>query len=92
MQALGHAVMQDPELQEALREALVEPEVCALREMIRRAVERGEVPADHPALEYVPAQLMGVLRVRPVLEGQYADPDYLVGFVEAAVRPALGVT
>ncbi|WP_330286498.1 TetR/AcrR family transcriptional regulator [Streptomyces sp. NBC_00576] len=92
MQALGHAVMQDPELQEALREALIEPELCAFREMIRRAVERGEVPADHPALEYVPAQMMGVLRVRPVLEGQYADPDYLIGFVEAAVLPALGVT
>ncbi|MDQ0936844.1 TetR/AcrR family transcriptional regulator [Streptomyces turgidiscabies] len=92
MQALGHAVMQDAELQEALREALVEPEVRALREMIHRAVERGEVPADHPALEYVPAQLMGVLRVRPVLEGRYADPDYLVRFVEAAVLPALGVT
>jgi len=92
MQALGHAVMQDPELQEALREALVEPELCAFREMIRRAVERGEIAADHPALEYVPAQMMGVLRVRPVLEGQYADPEYLVRFVEAAVLPALGLT
>ncbi|MDX3451553.1 TetR/AcrR family transcriptional regulator [Streptomyces sp. ME02-8801-2C] len=92
MQALGHAVMQDPDLREALREALVEPEVCAFGEMIRRAVERGEVPADHPALKYVPAQMMGVLRVRPMLEGRYADPDYLVGFVDAAVLPALGVT
>ncbi|WP_369031849.1 MULTISPECIES: TetR/AcrR family transcriptional regulator [Streptomyces] len=92
MQALGHAVMQDPELQEALREALVEPELCAFREMIRRGIERGEIAADHPALEYVPAQMMGVLRVRPVLEGQYADPEYLVRFVEAAVLPALGLT
>jgi len=92
MQALGHAVMQDPELQQALREALVEPELCAFREMIRRAVERGEVPADHPALEYVPAQMLGVLRVRPMLEGRYADPDYLTRFVEAAVLPALGLT
>jgi len=92
MQALGHAAMQDPELQEALREALVEPELDAFREMIRRAVERGEIAADHPALEYVPAQMLGVLRVRPVLEGQYADPEYLVRFVDAAVLPALGVT
>jgi AcrR family transcriptional regulator len=92
LQALGHAATQDPELQEALREAIVEPELAAFREMIRRAVERGEVPADHPALEYVPAQMMGVARARPVLEGRYADPEYLVGFVEAAVLPALGVT
>lgn len=63
-----------------------------LKEVIRRGVERGEVPADHPALEYIPARMFGVLRIRPVLEGEYADPDYLVRFVEAAVLPALGLT
>ncbi|MFE2353276.1 TetR/AcrR family transcriptional regulator [Streptomyces parvulus] len=91
LQALGHAVMQDPELQRALREALVEPEIAALREILRRGVERGEVAADHPALEYVPAQMFGVLRMRPVVEGEYADARYLVRFVEAVVLPALGL-
>ncbi|MEV0640760.1 TetR/AcrR family transcriptional regulator C-terminal ligand-binding domain-containing protein [Streptomyces sp. NPDC050619] len=90
--ALGHAVTQDEQLARALREALVEPEVCALEEILRRGVERGEVAADHPALAYIPAQMFGVLRARPVLEGKYADPDYLVRFVEAAVLPALGIT
>ncbi|GGW95533.1 TetR/AcrR family transcriptional regulator [Streptomyces lomondensis] len=92
LQALAHAATQDPELQRALREAVVEPELAALKEIIRRGVERGEVPADHPALEYIPAQLLGVLRLRPLLEGESADPDYLVRFVEAAVLPALGLT
>ncbi|MCX4997035.1 TetR/AcrR family transcriptional regulator C-terminal ligand-binding domain-containing protein [Streptomyces longwoodensis] len=92
LQALGHAVMQDPELQRALRDALVEPEVAALKEILRRGVERGEVPPDHPALEFVPAQFYGVLRVRPVLDGKYADADFLERFVEAAVLPALGLT
>ncbi|MET8975481.1 TetR/AcrR family transcriptional regulator C-terminal ligand-binding domain-containing protein [Streptomyces sp. NPDC004539] len=91
MQALGHAAMQDPELRQALRETLVEPEVEAVREMLRRGVARGEIPAGHPALEFVPVQLYGVLRVRPVLEGKEADPDYLLRFVEAAVLPALGL-
>ena len=91
LQALGHAVMQDPELQRALREALVEPEIAALREILRRGVERGEVPAGHPALEFVPAQMFGALRMRPVIEGEYADADYLVRFVEAVVLPALGL-
>ncbi|MDQ1050028.1 TetR/AcrR family transcriptional regulator [Streptomyces sp. V4I2] len=90
--ALGHAVTQDEELALALREALVEPEIAALQEILRRGVERGEVAADHPALEYIPAQMFGVLRMRPVLEGKYADPDYMVHFVEAAVLPALGLT
>ncbi|WP_345585220.1 TetR/AcrR family transcriptional regulator [Streptomyces prasinosporus] len=91
LQALGHAVLQDRELAQALREALVEPEIAALREIVRRGVERGEVEAGNPALEYVPAQLFGVLRVRPILEGENADSDYLLRFVEAAVLPALGL-
>ncbi|MFC3573963.1 TetR/AcrR family transcriptional regulator [Streptomyces yaanensis] len=92
LQALGHAVMQDQELAQALREALVEPEVNSLQGIVRRGVERGEVPADHPALEYVPAQLLGVMRVRPLLEGRYADEEYLVRFVEAVLLPQLGLT
>ncbi|WP_055690990.1 TetR/AcrR family transcriptional regulator [Streptomyces prasinus] len=91
LQALGHAVTQDPELARALREALVEPEIVALRAILRRGAERGEVSAENPALEYVPAQFFGVLRVRPLLEGRNADPDYLLRFVEAAVLPALGL-
>ncbi|MER6968680.1 TetR-like C-terminal domain-containing protein, partial [Streptomyces halstedii] len=92
LQGLGNAVMQDKELQQALRDALVEPEVVELRQMIARGVERGEIAADHPALEFVPAQMLGVLRVRPLLEGQYADAAYLTQFVEAVVLPALGLT
>ncbi|MER5808342.1 TetR/AcrR family transcriptional regulator [Streptomyces sp. NPDC002033] len=91
-QALGHAVLSDEELQGALREALVEPELTAFDAIVARAVARGEITADHPAVEFLPAQLMGVLRIRPVLEGRYADADYLVRFVDVALLPALGIT
>ncbi|MFF8268586.1 TetR/AcrR family transcriptional regulator [Streptomyces sp. NPDC016562] len=90
-QALGHAVLSDEELQAALREALVEPELAAFDVMVGRAVARGEIAADHPAVEFLPAQLMGVLRIRPLLEGQYADAAYLVRFVDAVILPALGL-
>ncbi|TQJ91313.1 TetR/AcrR family transcriptional regulator [Streptomyces sp. SLBN-31] len=92
LQALGHAVTQDADLAQALREAIVYPEIAALKELLRRGVARGEIAADHPALEYIPAQMFGVARARPVVDGEYADPDYLVRFVEAAVLPALGLT
>ncbi|MER5792672.1 TetR/AcrR family transcriptional regulator [Streptomyces sp. NPDC001980] len=92
LSALGHALHSDAELATALREALVEPEVAALQEILRRGVQRGEVPEGHPALDYVPAMMFGVLRVRPVLTGEYADADYLVRFVEAVALPALGLT
>lgn len=92
LQALGHAVTQDAELARALREALVDPEIAALRHILQRGVDRGEIATGHPALEYIPAQLFGVIRARPVVDGEYADPDYLVRFVEAAVLPTLGLT
>lgn len=85
-------MFQDKELQEALRDALVEPEIRAVKEILARGVARGEVAADHPALEFIPAQLFGVVRVRPVLEGRDADAAYLTQFVEAVVIPALGLT
>lgn len=92
LQALGHAVTQDPELAQALREALVDPEIASLKEILQRGVDRGEVTEGHPALEYIPAQMFGVIRARPIVDGEYADPNYLVCFVEAAVLPALGLT
>ncbi|MCH5670647.1 TetR/AcrR family transcriptional regulator [Streptomyces gilvus] len=92
LQALGHAVTQDAELAQALREAVVYPEIEALRELLRRGVERGEVSADNLALEYIPAQMFGIVRARPILGDGYADPDYMVCFVEAAVLPVLGLS
>ncbi|WKX68964.1 TetR/AcrR family transcriptional regulator [Streptomyces sp. XD-27] len=90
--ALGHAALNDPELMDALREALVEPELAAVESMVRRGVERGEVDADDPALEFVAAQLFGAMRIRPILEGPYADEEYLTRFVTAALLPSLGLS
>ncbi|MBT2448724.1 TetR/AcrR family transcriptional regulator [Streptomyces sp. ISL-43] len=92
MQALGIAVLSDEKLKAALREALVEPELTAFDAIVERAVARGELAAGHPAVEFLPAQLMGVLRIRPVLEGRDADAEYLVRFVDACLLPALGMT
>lgn len=91
MLALSHAALQSPELLCALREALILPELAALDAMVRRGVERGEVAADNPATEFVSAQLLGVMRARPLLEGTYADETFLVRFVEGAILPALGL-
>ncbi|PCG85162.1 TetR family transcriptional regulator [Streptomyces sp. WZ.A104] len=92
MHALSHAALQSPELLSALREALIVPEVAAIDAMVRRGQDRGEIPADLPAAAFVPAQLLGVLRARPLLEGRYADAAYLTRFVESAIFPSLGLT
>ncbi|ARX87734.1 MULTISPECIES: TetR/AcrR family transcriptional regulator [Streptomyces] len=92
VQALSHAVLQDEDLQQALREALVEPEVEAVDGFVRRAVERGEIAPGHPAAEFVTVQLFGVLRARPLVEGKDADERYLERFVEAVLLPVLGLS
>ncbi|MBT2379821.1 TetR family transcriptional regulator [Streptomyces sp. CB00316] len=92
MHALSHAALQNPELLRALREALIVPEIAAIDAMVRRAQARGEIPADLPGAEYVAAQLLGVMRARPLLEGRYADAAYLSRFVEKAILPGLGLT
>ncbi|MFE2938237.1 TetR/AcrR family transcriptional regulator [Streptomyces sp. NPDC059255] len=91
LHALSHAASQNPELLLALREALIEPEIAAIDAMLERAVARGELTADNPAAEFVAAQLIGVTRARPTMEGQYADEAYLTRFLEASVFPALGL-
>ncbi|MFC9428258.1 TetR/AcrR family transcriptional regulator [Streptomyces sp. NPDC056987] len=91
LHALSHAASQNPELLLALREALIEPEIAAIDAMLERSVARGELAADHPAAEFVAAQLIGVTRARPTMEGRYADEAYLTRFLEASVLPALGL-
>ncbi|MGC4950120.1 TetR/AcrR family transcriptional regulator [Streptomyces sp. DT224] len=91
MLALSHAALQSPELLCALRESLILPELAAIDALVRRGVERGEVAPDNPAAEFVAAQLLGVMRARPMLAGAQADENYLVRFVEGAVLPALGL-
>jgi AcrR family transcriptional regulator len=89
MSAIGHAVQQHPELGEALREVLVEPERVVLSALLQRAVDRGEVRADAAAAEFFAHMLLGAVVSRKFLEDRFADADYLTRYVDAVVLPAL---
>ncbi|UNO44088.1 TetR/AcrR family transcriptional regulator [Streptomyces sp. MST-110588] len=91
MRGLVRAVHDNPDLHRALREQLIEPEVTGLDAMLRRAVDRGELAADHPALTYVPHMLVGALAARQLIEGRPVDRAFLTGYLDAVVLPALGV-
>ncbi|MFC5907395.1 TetR/AcrR family transcriptional regulator [Streptacidiphilus monticola] len=90
MSALGHAAMRDAELGQALRENLVLPELETVRRMVDRAVDRGEVSPDSPAIRYVPHMMFGALPARKVVDGELVTPEYLAGYIDAVVLPALG--
>ncbi|MEU2428060.1 MULTISPECIES: TetR/AcrR family transcriptional regulator [unclassified Streptomyces] len=91
MRALAHAVHENPELHAALRELLIEPEVIGLDTVLRRAVDRGEVSADNPALTYVSHMLVGAFVARQLIEDRNVDQAFLSDYLDAVVLPALGV-
>ncbi|MEV0449260.1 TetR/AcrR family transcriptional regulator C-terminal ligand-binding domain-containing protein [Streptomyces sp. NPDC050600] len=91
MEAVSQAYIQHPDLRAALRETVIEPEVAALDTMLRRAVDRGEIDADNPAIGFVAPSFLGILRIERLFEDRFADPDTLRTFVDAVLLPALRV-
>lgn len=92
MRGLAQAAHSNEELHQALRELLILPEVEKLRTMVRRAVDRGEIAAQAPALEFVPHMLCGAFIARDLIEAEPVDLDYLMRYVDAVVIPALAAT
>jgi AcrR family transcriptional regulator len=89
VRAVAHAAFQNPELAEALHEALHAPELARLAEIVRRAVDRGEVAAGNPAIEFVPYTLFGAALRRELLDRVQPDSAYLRRYLDAVVLPAL---
>jgi AcrR family transcriptional regulator len=88
--AIMHAVRQDEELAEAVRIQLLEPGRDRIRSVIDRAVARGEVAADCPALPFVDYVFIAPIVLHYVLEGDEPSPDFLRRYVNGALLPALG--
>lgn len=91
MRGLFMAVHGNPELLAAFREHLIDPETDEFRRVVRRAVDRGEVHADNPALDYVVHMLLGAFVTRTLLEDRPPTRAFLASYIDAVVLPALGV-
>lgn len=90
MRGLAQAVHDNPDLHEALRELMIYPEIDALNVLLGRAVERGEIASDRPALNYVVHMVCGAFITRPLVEGKQPDQTYLLEYIDAVLLPALG--
>ncbi|MFE6739172.1 TetR/AcrR family transcriptional regulator [Streptomyces tubercidicus] len=91
MRGLGMAIHGNPDLHQALREVLLDPEVTGLNAMLQRGIDRGEIAADRPALDFAPHMLVGALIACQVIEDRPADGTFLSAYLDAVVLPALGV-
>ncbi|MBQ0865485.1 TetR/AcrR family transcriptional regulator [Streptomyces sp. A73] len=91
MRGLFMAVHHNPELLRAFQELLIEPEMAEFRRVLRRAVDRGEVRSDNPALDYVVHMLIGAFATRALIEDQPPTQTFLTSYIDAVVLPALGL-
>ncbi|MFZ4155516.1 TetR/AcrR family transcriptional regulator [Streptomyces pseudogriseolus] len=92
MRALSMAAHQNDELRQALRDLLVEPEIDEFRRIIGRAVDRGEIRPDTPALNYIVHMLIGAFATRMLIDEQPPTQAFLISYIDAVVLPALGVS
>nr|WSW69373.1 TetR/AcrR family transcriptional regulator [Streptomyces sp. NBC_00995] len=90
LSSLTHAVRGDSHLAEALRTHVVEGHLEALRLLLHRAVERGEVSRDCPAIAYFPQLVLGAMLSQRAMTGADPDTAYLRAYFTSVVLPSLG--
>lgn len=90
--AVVRACATDPELAASVRERILDQSRSGLLAVVDRAVERGEIAADHPAIPHLMTVVGAPFTLRQILEGRPVDAAYLRSYVDAVVLPALGVS
>jgi AcrR family transcriptional regulator len=91
MRGIAMALHQNPDLRQAFQEQLIEPEMAEFERVLQRAVERGEVSPDCPALEFLVHMMVGGFVTRTLLEDQPPTRAFLTSYMDAVVLPALGI-
>ena len=91
MRGLFMAVHANPDLLQAFKELLIEPEMEEFRRVVQRAVDRGEIRADRPALDFVVHMLVGAFATRTLIDDRPPTVAFLTSYIDAVVLPALGV-
>jgi AcrR family transcriptional regulator len=89
MRGLAVAMHANPDLLHAFRELLIEPEMAEVRCVLQRAIDRGEVRPDNPAIEYVMHMMMGGFAARTLIDELPPSQAFLTSYVDAVVLPAL---
>ncbi|MER7683816.1 TetR/AcrR family transcriptional regulator [Streptomyces sp. NPDC097610] len=90
MRGLAMALHGNPDLRQAFRDLLIDPEADELRKVLDRAVARGEIRPDNPARDFVLHMMIGAFAVRGVIDQQPPTQDFLISYIDAVILPALG--
>ncbi|WP_369389779.1 TetR/AcrR family transcriptional regulator [Streptomyces sp. CG1] len=90
MRGLAMAMHGNPDLLRAFKDHLIEPEMAAFRRVLQRAIDRGEVRADNPAIDYVMHMMIGGFAARTLIDERPPTQAFLLSYIDAVVLPALG--
>lgn len=91
MRGLSRAVHENDDLLQALRELFIEPEITGLDTLVRRAIDRGEIDADNPALKFLSHMMVGAFVAHPLIKDEPMTQGFLRDYLDAVVLPALGL-
>lgn len=90
MAGIASMIARSPELAAAAQEALVEPRASANRILFRRAIDRGEIPADS-AVERLCMIGPAMVAYRVLMLGKPVDREFLIWTIDGVILPAAGL-
>ena len=89
MRGLAVAMHRHTDLGRVFRERILDVELDAFQQVLRHAVDRGEIHADNRALDHAAHMLLGALVARGLLEDLPPTRAFLRAYVDAVVLPVL---
>ncbi|MGW3266758.1 TetR/AcrR family transcriptional regulator [Streptomyces sp. NPDC001056] len=90
MRGVAMAMHHNEDLRDAFKEQIVDAEIGEGRQMLQRAIDRGEVRPDCPAIDFLVHMMVGGFATRTLLEDQPPTQEFLISYVDAVILPALG--
>lgn len=90
MAGLMSMLSRDPELADALDAAITRPRATATAALLRRAIERGEIPADCD-VDTLSLLMPSMTAYRAMVQRKPVDRAFLVGLVDGVLLPAVGL-
>ena len=91
MAGIVSMLSRSPELADAAQTALVAPRLEINKMLIRRAIERGEVPADRD-VDMIASVGSAMIVYRTLMLRKPITPEYVISVIDDVILPALGVT
>ena len=91
MAGLVSLIARNPELADVVRQVIVLPRLELNLFIMRRAVERGEVPADTD-IHTLASVSTSMVSYRTLMLQQPVDREFLINIIDAVILPAAGIT